>query len=172
MNDSTLRAAIEHLRQEHARPGSKEGGYVFDEDAGAVLEYAVGTETSVEFDEETLSGPAGVCVLHSPPADSPANQHDWQRYTERLSVRRMIVVGPSRTYILKKPPGWQAAGLWRHSPFEDWEEHAVDIAVERGLSMERPPDAFQRQELEVQVNRRMAVQYRLEFQIEVSDEIH
>ncbi|MDQ3814888.1 MAG: hypothetical protein M3347_13170, partial [Armatimonadota bacterium] len=92
---------------------------VLDEDTGIVLASLVGTAKAVEFDEETFSGLTDVCVLHSHPADSPANQYDWQWFMERPQVRRLIVVGPSRTYILLKPPGWQAAGLWRHSPFED-----------------------------------------------------
>jgi len=171
MHDSTLRAAIDHLRQKHTRAGSKEGGYVLDEDTGAIIEYAVGTENAVEFDGETFNRPTGVCVLHSHPADCPANQYDWQWFIERPQVRRMIVVGPSRTYILKKPPDWQAAGLWQHSPFEDWEDYAVDIAIERGFSLEYAPDALQWQGLEVEVNRRMALQYRLEFQVEAPDEI-
>ena len=67
-----LRVAIDHLRREHARPGSKEGGYVVDEGSSAVFEYVVGTENSIEFDEETLNRCASGCVLHSHPANSPA----------------------------------------------------------------------------------------------------
>ncbi|MDQ3814887.1 MAG: hypothetical protein M3347_13165 [Armatimonadota bacterium] len=47
----------------------------------------------------------------------------------------------------------------------------MDIAIERGFAVERPPAARQWQELEVEVNRRMAVQYQLEFQMEAPHEI-
>ena len=97
-----VRDAVVHLRRAHAQPGSKEGGYLLDEENGAVLEYTIGTEDAVEFDEETLNHPSQVCVLHSHPADSPANQYDWQWFIERHNARQMIAVGPTRTYFVKE----------------------------------------------------------------------
>lgn len=166
-----LRSAIDHLRQEHARPGSKEGGYLLNEETGAVLEYVVGTEDSVEFDEAILNHCRRGCVLHSHPADSPANQYDWQWFMENPNVRRMIVVGPTHTYFIVKPIDWHAAKDQQRSAFEKWEDNAVDVVFERGFSVESPPTARQWQEVEEEVNRRMVDHFKLEFVVEASHEI-
>lgn len=46
---------IEQLRRDHAFPGAREAGVVLLASDGALVEYVVGEEFSVSFDEAKLS---------------------------------------------------------------------------------------------------------------------
>jgi len=156
-------AAIEQLRRDHAFRGAREGGIVLDGATGDLVEYVVGEEFSVVFDEEKLSKYDELIVFHSHPVDWPANQWDWQWLAEHANVREFLVVGPSVDFHLIKLPTWQPSEFWVVTPFDDWDSHIINIILERGFSIAAPPDEAQKLEIRIEANRRMARQFQMTF---------
>ncbi len=160
---ATLREAIEFLRRHHAKPGAVEAAFAFDGDSGILLDFATGTEESVDLDESKLRACINVVVLHSHPVNAAATAYDWQHFVERDNYREFVVVGPVSNYALTKPAGWKPNFQWRKNPHEDWEDHGLHVLYNRGLSSNNPPTAAEWESVTVEINRRMARQYGLNF---------
>ena len=160
---TTRREAIAFLRRHHAQPGAVEAAFAFDGDTGALLDFATGTLEAVELDESKFQHCANVAVLHSHPVNAAALQDDWQYFLERNNQREFIVVGPTASYFLAKPPDWVPNFQWRNSPYEDWGDHISNVLFEWGFSPLQLPTAEVWECATVEVNVRMARQYGLNF---------
>jgi len=156
-------AAIEQLRRDHAFRGAREGGIALNGVTGDLVEYVVGEEFSVNFTDEKLAGYERLVVLHTHPRDNPANEWDWQWLAEHLNVIEFIVVTPTRTFVVQRPPGWQLAAHWQLTPFDDWQGHALNILLERGLTSSLALTTDEWADIECEANRRMARQFQMTF---------
>jgi hypothetical protein len=154
---------LERLRRDHAFPGAREAGVVLDASDGTLVEYVVGEEFSVSFDEAKLAIYDKLIVLHTHPTDNPANEWDWQWLAEHANVREFWVVAPTVTFSLIKPDAWRPAVFWIRTPFDDWQGHAMNLVVERGFTSFSPPDDQEWASIETEANRRMARQFQMNF---------
>ena len=155
--------AIARLRRDHAFVGAREGGIVLDTQSGFLVEYVVGDEFSVNFDEQKLAFLNEAVVLHTHPVDRPANEWDWQWLAEHVNVREFSVVGPTLTFGIARPAGWELAVHWKETPFEDFEAHLINIVIERGLSSASSPGTDEWTSIEREANRRMARQFEMRY---------
>ncbi len=155
--------AVARLRRDHAFAGAREGGIVLDARSGALVEYVVGEEFSADFNEQKLTALEEAVVLHTHPADRPANEWDWQWLAEHPNVREFLVVGPTVTFGVERPFGWQLAIHWRKTPFEDFEAHLINIVIERGLLDAISLDTNEWSSVEREANLRMARQFEMRY---------